>query len=250
MPDKMTKKARKLTRKGWTFRFARTEKDKNKAVELFRTVDGIAGNAVFDGDILVAESPHHSIAGAALLGSWEDANGLRHCLVRVLAVAPDKQGKGVGTALLWATHAAARGIEVFGGCSAANEGLPRGGLRDQDRPWEWDGLLESPIQSVVRSALKGFKTPSPSSRRTIRLLTSSGSGSKRNSASNVRRSTMITHLSPRPMRKRPSLFRPPPPIAPTAAATRRRRPPRRPSHTARRPCRPARRARPGGRRAP
>lgn len=125
MPDKMTKKARKLTRKGWTFRFARTEKDKNKAVELFRTVDGIAGNAVFDGDILVAESPHHSIAGAALLGSWEDANGLRHCLVRVLAVAPDKQGKGVGTALLWATHAAARGIEVFGGCSAANEGFYR-----------------------------------------------------------------------------------------------------------------------------
>ena len=43
-----------------------------------------------DGDILVAESPHHSIAGAALLGAWEDANGLRHCLVRVLAVAPDK----------------------------------------------------------------------------------------------------------------------------------------------------------------
>lgn len=83
----MTKKARKLTRKGWTFRFARTEKDKNKAVELFRTVDGIAGNAVFDGDILVAESPHHSIAGA--------------------------------------THAAARGIEVFGGCSAANEGFYR-----------------------------------------------------------------------------------------------------------------------------
>lgn len=53
----MTKKARKLTRKGWTFRFARTEKDKNKAVELFRTVDGIAGNAVFDGDILLTSSP-------------------------------------------------------------------------------------------------------------------------------------------------------------------------------------------------
>ena len=57
MPDKMTKKAPILTRKGWTFRFARTEKDNNKAVELFRTVDGIAGNAVFDGDILLTSSP-------------------------------------------------------------------------------------------------------------------------------------------------------------------------------------------------
>ena len=125
MPDKMTKKARKLTRKGWTFRFAKTKQEKGKAAELFRMVDGVTNDAMFDGDILVAESPHHSIAGAALLGAWEDANGLRHCLVRVLAVAPDKQGKGVGTALLWATHAAARGIEVFGGCSAANEGFYR-----------------------------------------------------------------------------------------------------------------------------
>lgn len=125
MPDKMTKKARKLARKGWTFRFAKTKQEKGKAAELFRMVDGVTNDAMFDGDILVAESPHHSIAGAALLGAWEDANGLKHCLVRVLAVAPDKQGKGVGMALLWATHAAARGIEVFGGCSAANEGFYR-----------------------------------------------------------------------------------------------------------------------------
>lgn len=67
MPDKMTKEARKLTRKGWTFRFAKTKQEKGKAAELFRMVDGVTNDAMFDGDILVAESPHHSIAGRRFL---------------------------------------------------------------------------------------------------------------------------------------------------------------------------------------
>lgn len=125
MTDRLTGYARRLARKGWAFRFARTDQEKAEAVNLFLLVDGIAEDSTFDGDILVAESPHHRITGAILLVAWEERDGGRHCLVRTLAVAPGKRGRGIGTALLWAAREAACGAEVFGGCSPANEGFYR-----------------------------------------------------------------------------------------------------------------------------
>lgn len=123
--DKMTATARRLVRKGWTFRFARAEREKETATNLFRLVDGVAKDATFDGEILVAESPRHRIAGAALLTGWTEGDRV-YCMIRVLAVAPDKRGRGVGTALLWAARRAAhRADMIFGGCSSAGEGFYR-----------------------------------------------------------------------------------------------------------------------------
>ena len=121
MTDRMTTAARRLARKNWVFRFARTEQEKSMAADLFRLVDGITEGAVFDGEILIAETPHHRIAGAVLLNSWAKTNRI-YCMIRVLAVAPDRRGEGVGTALLWAARRATHKADmVFGGCSPAGE---------------------------------------------------------------------------------------------------------------------------------